>query len=471
MSNILFFPDEPSAPNVVSSAPGPQGKKAIERLARVVDSAAMTLPFNYRKSHGNYVVDLDGNTFLDVYAQIASIAVGYNNPALLEIARSEQLASTLVNRPCLAYFPQHDWADILETGILRVAPTGLDQVFLSYTGADANEAAFKAAFMWKRQQQRGGRNVDFSEEDLHSTMLNQAPGSPHLSIMSFELGFHGRLFASLSTTRSKAIHKVDIPAFDWPKCPFPELKYPLDEHAIYNQQEEQRCLKEAEAIIQGFPHTVAAVIVEPVQSEGGDRHASVEFFQGLRDITRRNDVIFIVDEVQTGLGATGKYWAHEHWNLTHPPDIVTFSKKSQAAGFYFGNPDLRPTKPFRLSNTWTGDPARAILFRGIVHEIERLNLLENTAVVGDYLFTHLEQLSQQYPGIFENLRGKGFGTFIAFDTPRRDDFIAMAKTLGLHIGGCGELGVRLRPMLIFQQHHADILLNIFAKIAREMLRL
>src|SRR3954463_5932528 len=104
------------------------------------------------------------------------------------------MASALINRPALGNFPSHDWASIIKTGILKVAPKGLDQVFTAMAGSDANETAYKAAFMWRRQQERGGANVEFTEEEIASSMLNQAPGSPQLSIMSFKTGFHGRLF-------------------------------------------------------------------------------------------------------------------------------------------------------------------------------------------------------------------------------------------------------------------------------------
>ena len=344
----------------------------------------------------------------------------------------------------------------------------MNQVFTAMAGSDAIETAYKAAFMWKAQQKRGGPDVDFSEEDIRTCMQNQEPGSPHMSIMSFKSAFHGRLFGSLSTTRSKAVHKLDIPAFDWPQCSFPALKYPLEEHMEENKAEEQRCLKEADEIIQSYHHPVAAVVVEPIQSEGGDNHASPAFFQGLREITRRHDVLLIIDEVQTGVGATGKFWAHDHWNLQHPPDMVTFSKKAQTAGYYFGNAALRPNKPYRQFNTCMGDPARALLFRSIINEIERLNLVENTAMVGDYLYAGIEDLSKKYPKQFQNLRGKGQGTFIAFDNPKRDEFLVRMKALGVNIGGSGAQAVRLRPMLIFQKHHADILLDAMEKNAASM---
>ena len=387
------------------------------------------------------------------YAQIASIPVGYNNPHLTKVAQSPEMITSLINRPALGNFPSADWADILNTGILKVAPKGLNQVFTAMAGSDANETAYKAAFMYYRQLQRGGPEKEFTEEELKTTMTNQAPGSPQLSIMSFKSGFHGRLFGSLSTTRSKPIHKLDIPAFDWPQAPFPSLKYPLEEHAQENAQEEQRCLQETERLIKEWHNPVAAVVVEPIQSEGGDNHASPAFFRGLREITKRNNVLFIVDEVQTGVGATGKFWAHDHWNLETPPDMVTFSKKAQTAGYYYGNPALRPNKPYRQFNTWMGDPARALIFRGIIEEIERLNLVEHTAQTGHYLYSGLQRLAEKYPEHLQNLRGKGQGTFIAWDTPKRDEFLGKAKGVGVNIGGSGVNAVRLRPMLIFQQHH------------------
>jgi 4-aminobutyrate aminotransferase/(S)-3-amino-2-methylpropionate transaminase len=391
------------------------------------------------------------------YAQIASIPVGYNNAHLQKVAASPEMASALINRPALGNFPSSDWADILKTGLLRAAPKGLNQVFTAMAGSDANETAYKAAFMYYRQLQRGGPDVEFTEEELLSTMNNQGPGSPQLSILSFKSAFHGRLFGSLSTTRSKAIHKLDIPAFDWPQASFPKLKYPLEEHVQENTAEEQRCLAEVERLIKEWHNPVAAVMVEPIQSEGGDNHASPAFFQGLRDITKRTKVLFIVDEVQTGVGATGKFWAHDHWNLSSPPDMVTFSKKAQAAGYYFGNPALRPNKPYRQFNTWMGDPARALIFRGIIDEIDRLDLVENTRTTGDYLYGGLSTLAEKYPQHFQNLRGKNQGTFIAWDTPKRDELVAKAKSFGVNIGGSGPSAVRLRPMLVFQKHHGMLL--------------
>ncbi|PWW77064.1 4-aminobutyrate aminotransferase [Tuber magnatum] len=452
-----YFNNEPSQPSVTTSIPGPVSREAIKELDSVFDTRSLNLLCDYEKSVGNYLADMDGNILLDVYSQIASIPVGYNNPRLAVAMSSKEAVDALINRPALGNFPPGYWASLLKTGILAVAPKGLDQVFTAMAGSDAIETSYKAAFIYRRRMEREG--ADFTPQEVESVMKNQAPGSPELAIMSFKKAFHGRLFGSLSTTRSKPVHKLDIPSFNWPQASFPQLRYPLVDNIRANAEEEMRCLAEVEDIIGSWHCPVAAVVVEPIQSEGGDNHASRTFFQGLRELTQRKGVLLIVDEVQTGVGATGKFWAHERWDLRTPPDMVTFSKKAQTAGYYFGNPLLRPNLPYRQFNTWMGDPVRAILFRAIIQEISRHDLVRNTAETGCYLYKELEMLALKFPERIKNLRGQDCGTFIAFDTPERDAFLKKMKTLGVNIGGSGETAVRLRPMLVFQKHHASILLE------------
>jgi 4-aminobutyrate aminotransferase/(S)-3-amino-2-methylpropionate transaminase len=134
-------------------------------------------------------------------------------------------------------------------------------------------------------------------------------------------------------------------------------------------------------------------------------------------------------------------WAHEHWGLETPPDIVTFSKKAQAAGYFFGNPDLKPRLPFRQFNTWCGDPAHLIIAGAIFDEVAKHDLCGATARVGDYLFKELESLSKDHPTNIANLRGQGQGTFIAWEasSPQvRDEWLKKARALGVNIGGCGQ---------------------------------
>lgn len=136
-------------------------------------------------------------------------------------------------------------------------------------------------FIAYRRKKRG-ENVDFSEEEEKSCMTNQPPGAPHLSILSFHGAFHGRTLGALATTHSKAIHKLDIPSFDWPVAHFPRYKYPLAENVRENQQEDKRCLAEVEELFERYAkkeRPVAGIVAEPIQSEGGDHEGSPEFFQ------------------------------------------------------------------------------------------------------------------------------------------------------------------------------------------------
>lgn len=263
-SNKAFVQGEPDAPVLKASIPGPQSAKRIAELSEVFDTRSINMMTDYTKSIGNYISDPDGNYLLDVYAQIASIPVGYNNPALAKAASTPDMVNAIINRPALGNFPSHDYAEILKTGILKVAPKGLNNVFTAMAGSDANETAFKAAFIYRRQLERGGPDVEFTQEELDSAMNNQSPGSSSLSILSFKTAFHGRLFGTLSTTRSKPIHKIDIPAFDWPQATFPILKYPLDQHAEENAKIEQASLDEVEHLIKTWHIPPAAVIVEPI---------------------------------------------------------------------------------------------------------------------------------------------------------------------------------------------------------------
>lgn len=461
-TSSLYYPNEPAQPVAVTDLiPGPKSIEINKVLGEVFDNRASYFVTDYDNSVGNYISDKDGNQMLDVYCQISSIPLGYNNPELFKTAQSKEMASALINRPALACFPPAEYAQILKEGILAAAPPGTDKVWTALSGSCANETAYKAAFMYQAAKKRG--SLDFTDEELTSVMENKAPGSPDSVILSFDKGFHGRLFGSLSTTRSKAIHKLDIPAFNWPKAPFPALKYPLNEFQKENAEEEARCLAAFEDVINLYPpHKIAAIIVEPVQSEGGDNHASPVFFQGLRDITLKHDILMIVDEVQTGVGASGKFWAHEHWNLTTPPDMVTFSKKFQAAGFYYANPHLQPQQAYRQFNTWCGDPSKALIARTIYQEVSKNNLVEKTAEVGDYLYQQLDTLFKSFPGKVKNLRGENFGTFIAFDCgnpTKRNEFLLHMRAAGVNIGGCGDFSVRLRPTLVFEKKHADILLG------------
>ncbi|XP_011256388.2 4-aminobutyrate aminotransferase, mitochondrial isoform X1 [Camponotus floridanus] len=462
---------EPEGPIIMTEIPGPQSRSLLQELNAIQQASSVQFFADYEKSSGNYIMDVDGNALLDVYMQISSMPLGYNHPAMLAALADPVNQKIIANRPALGVFPGKNWPNRLRNILLNkeVAPTGLSHITTMMCGSCSNENAFKNIFIWYAEKQRQGK--PFTKDEIESCMINQIPGSPRYSIMSFKGGFHGRTLACLSTTHSKYIHKIDIPAFDWPIASFPEYKYPLEENVQENQMEDKRCLAEVEELFEKYNNEkkvpVAGVIIEPIQSEGGDNHASSEFFQELQRITRKHGAALLIDEVQTGGGPTGKMWCHEHFNLDTPPDVMTFSKKMQLGGYYHSK-DFKPRQSYRVFNTWMGDPSKVILLEAILEIIKRENLLDRVIRVGDYMLKHLMDIQKEHSSIISSMRGRG--TFIAFNctSPEmRDTIIKRFTVKGIQVGGCGNRAVRLRPALTFTERHADIFLDALRSVLKE----
>lgn len=451
-----------TGPNIITDVPGPKTLEQKERLSKHQRVEQLIMFCDFENSKGNYLQDIDGNVFLDVFQQIASLPIGYNHPALLERVQSVKFHKTLINRPSQGVTPGMDMVDTMENTLLRVAPKDLTHVQQMMCGACANENAMKAVFSKYNAIRRG--SVDPTPLELETCMDGRAPGSPDdLCIVAFDKAFHGRSIATFAISRSKAMHKFDYPSWNWPTAKFPELKYPLEDHVEENSEEEMRCLEILGNVIRESNEKglfVAGVITEPIQSEGGDRHASPEFFRGVQAICKHYNASFIVDEVQTGGGAAGNWWLHEQWNLPTPPDAVTFSKKFLLGGFYFQE-DLFPQHPMRIQNTWLGDPARLAMLETVIDVIEEDKLLLRTRTAGNALMKGLDKLANEYSEYVMNPRGNG--TISAFDMPTvelRDAFLRFARNEGLAILGSGDRSVRFRPALIYTASHAELTVEI-----------
>lgn len=464
-----FVSGEPTGPLVKTAIPGPRSLAMLSEMKKIQISDAVQLFADYSKSIGNYLYDVDGNILLDVYTQISSIPLGYNHPELLDVLQDKENIRTFINRPALGVFPGENYPQRVQNSLLRIAPKGHTEVTTMACGSCSNENAYKAIFVWYRRKQRGDNS--YTPEEETSCIMNQLPGVSDLTLLSFKGAFHGRTFGTLITTHTKPVHKLDIPTKDWPIGTFPRYKYPLEEFVRENEEEDRRCLAEVEELFDRYNKrgkTVAGVVIEPIQSEGGDHHASPAFFQELQRIAKKNGAALLIDEVQTGGGTTGEFWCHDHFKLDHPVDIVTYSKKMLVGG-YFSLPEFRPREGYRIFNTWMGEPSKVILLEKVVEIIKRDKLIENVRVTGDLLLNGLKDFGNRYPNVVKNVRGRG--TFCAFDCvsmAKRDQLVEQLKVEGVQSGGAGPVAVRLRPSLVFQPHHASIFLDSLEKALKKM---
>ncbi len=454
---------EPPAASVRTAIPGPRSLELRARHGAIQDARTVHFYQDAQRSAGNYIVDVDGNTLLDVYGHIAALPLGYNHPDLLHAWKAGRFDWCAGWRPSLGVAVPPEWVGVAES-LMRVAPAGMAQVFTVTTGAEAVENALKAAFVWHASRRRGGAPA--SAEELDACMTNSQASANGMKVLSFTGGFHGRSLGALSATRSRAIHKVDFPAFDWPVVEFPANRFPRSEHQAYNDEVEARALASVEATFRTFFDRVAAVIVEPIQGEGGDNHASPSFFRGLRRLCTQYGAALIADEVQTGVGATGTMWAHEAWGAEGAPDIMTFSKKMQLGGFYCRK-EFVPDEPLRIFNTWLGDPLRGAQAEVILEVIERDRLLEYTAATGNALGAGLAALVGEFPDIFSQARHAG--TFAAIDGRDSDTcgrLTQAALARGLEIGRAGARTLRFRPALVFGARHVEEALAHLRGVAR-----
>ncbi|XP_071794728.1 4-aminobutyrate aminotransferase, mitochondrial-like [Asterias amurensis] len=459
--NLLPHIVEYGGPLMKTTVPGPKSQELLKSFDDVTKNVETVQYFvDFHQSLGNYLVDVDGNRFLDSFMHISSIPLGYNHPAILDVVKNPANLSLFANRPALAVKPTKEYPTDLFNALVSVAPKGLKHVQTMMCGACSVENALKQTYMWYRTKERGGPPT---QEDLDTCLLNKQPGNPPYSVLSFQGSFHGRTVATLSLSHSKIAHRIDMPSLDWPIAPFPRLQYPLEQYQQENRAEEDKCLAEVYAQVERMKERgepVVSVIIEAIQGEGGDNHATPYFFKKLQSICKEVGASFIVDEIQTGCLATGTFWAHEAWDLPEAPDFVCFSKKMLTGGYYFKEEFAPHGVAGRVFNTWMGDPPKVMMLEAVIKQIKKDNLQEVVRASGEALLSGLEDLQAKYPDLIS--RTRGVGTFCAFDCKDPDTSMKLAlktRDSGVQIGTCGTQTVRFRPALIFQPKHVDIVLD------------
>lgn len=422
--------------------------KVKATLSRHILADGFDFVMDLEKSHGSWIHDkISGNDYLDMFSMFASASIGYNHPYLVQ--NSDWLGKMAINKPTLADVYSEEYADFMEVFERVAIPEHLQYAFFISGGTLAVENAMKACFDWKTRKN--------FEKDLN------IEGD---ICIHFRQAFHGRSGYTLSLTNTSDPRKYQyFPKFDWPRIINPHLNFPItDENLEETIKNENLALLHIQEAIVTNPNRVACIIIEPIQAEGGDHHFRDEFFTGLRKICDENEVLLIFDEVQTGIGITGKMWAFEHF--TAKPDIISFGKKTQVCGVLANKEkfDEIPQNVFRessrINSTFGGNFIDMMRLKLILEVIENENLVENARVVGDCLLNGLKNLEAKYPGQISAARGRGL--MCAIDLPSCEARDRMRDELykeNLIILSCGDRSIRFRPHLNVKTEEIQIALD------------
>jgi L-lysine 6-transaminase len=426
-------------------------------LQKHVLADGFDLTFDMEKSKGVYIYDAKYNrTLLDFFTCFASVPLGYNHPKMLndEEFKKNLMLAALTN-PSNSDIYTTQYAQFVETFDRIGIPEYLPHAFFIAGGALAIENALKVAMDWKVQK-------------------NFAKGytkEKGFKVLHFEHAFHGRSGYTLSLTNTLPNKTKWFAKFDWPRVSVPYMNFPYsDANHEDLLKREQLSVAQIRKAFEDNKDDICAIIIEPVQSEGGDNHVRKEFLEKLRELADEYEALLVYDEVQTGVGLTGKFWCHEHFGEKARPDILAFGKKMQVCGILAGRRiDEVEDNVFkvssRINSTWGGSLVDMVRSSKIMEIIEEDNLCDNAAAMGEYLQNGLSEIAERYP-IVSNVRGKGLLT--AFDFPdkaTRDSFIKKGFDNNIMYLGCGERSVRFRPALIIEKSHIDIGLEMLEQIS------
>ena len=410
-----------------------------------------------RRSEGAYIYDSKRNRrLLDFFTFVASMPVGLNHPKMTTPEFMERMAYVAINKPTNSDVYTTEMAEFVDTFARVAIPEYLPHAFFVEGGALGVENALKAAFDWKiRKNFAKGHREERGRQVIH-----------------FRRAFHGRTGYTLSLTNTDPVKTDYFPKFDWPRIDNPAIRFPLDENNLRDvARREQAAIGQIKEAIRQNKDDIAAIIIEPIQGEGGDNHFRKEFFVELRTIADESDIMLILDEVQTGIGLTGKMWAHEHFIK---PDMISFGKKMQVCGFLCSKridevPENVFRVPSRLNSTWGGSLVDMLRSQRYLEIIEEEKLVDYAAAMGQYLQEHLGKLQIEFPRMVSNARGRGlFCAFDLRDGNERNELRKKAFDRGLVVLGSGERSLRFRPPLTIQKHEIDEGINILRDSLKEM---
>lgn len=421
-------------------------------LSKYILADGYEFVLDVENSRGCTLVDAaTGDSYLDFFSFYASSALGMNHPKMLTPAFKEKIAYAGINKPANSDIYTQQMAEFAENFGKHVMPSHFKYLFFVEGGSVAVENALKVAMDWKVRKNLA---KGITEEKGHQ-------------IIHFKEAFHGRTGYTLSLTNTDPNKVRYFPKFDWPRISNPKIIQPLENHLDEVIAAEKKAVEEIHTALKNNPDDIAAIIIEPIQAEGGDNHFRPEFLKTLREICDNNEIMLIFDEVQTGFGMTGKWWCAEHYVM---PDIISFGKKVQVCGIMVSERvDEVADNCFhvssRINSTWGGNFTDMVRSAKIIEIMVEENVVENSEIMGEYLLAELRKLQNEFPGLVAAPRGKGL--MCAFDMPdsaMRNSFIDKCFEEKLFILGCGPKSVRFRTPLIITAEELDKGLTIIRKV-------
>lgn len=429
-------------------------------LANYILADGYDMTFDMERSHGVTIFDSKHQReLLDFFTCFASVPLGYNHPKMVEDqAFMSSLLRAAVTNPSNSDVYTVEYAQFVKTFGRVAIPDYLPHAFFVSGGALAVENALKVAMDWKVQK-------NFQKGYTHEKGTK---------VLHFERAFHGRSGYTLSLTNTQPDKTKWFAKFDWPRVSSPMVAFPeTAENLATTRQREQQTIRQIKQAFAANKDDICAIIIEPIQAEGGDNHFRREFMEQLRTLADENEALLVYDEVQTGVGLTGKFWCHEHFGERARPDIIAFGKKMQVCGILAGTRvDEIDTNvfrvPSRINSTWGGSLVDMVRATKILEIIEEDRLLAHVAKAGVHMQRRLHELAARYPAI-SNVRGNGL--LCAFDLPDaqfRDTFLKKGLALGALFLGCGNRSIRFRPALIIEPAAIDQGVDIIHQLLDEL---
>src|SRR5712672_3191886 len=404
------------------------------------------------KSRGSYLHNrVDNRRLIDFYGFFGSMPVGFNHPYFDDPAVQRDLLRAAKVKVANSDIYSESYAEFVRTFARIVGLAPLERYLFIEGGALAVENCLKAAMDWKVRKNMAAGHGERGTQILH-----------------FRRAFHGRSGYTMSLTNTDP-RKTDLFAkFDWPRvsCPHIDFSLPESKREADVIAREEKAEREIRDFIDQRSIDICAIIIEPIQGEGGDNHFRGEWLQKLRQICDENDILLIFDEVQCGMGATGRNWCCEHFDVL--PDLLAFGKKAQVCGVMAG-PRIDEVKDnaFRLSSrlnsTWGGNFTDMVRSTHFLRIIEKEHLVENARKVGAYFLDRLRDLQGEDSRISA---ARGRGLFLAFDLPdakTRDDIWRKLFDSGLLVLKSGERSIRFRPALDIKKEVVDEAMEILRK--------